>query len=932
MKKLIGVMAMMALTMLSTNLLFGQDAALKNDPDVTTGKLKNGFQYFIKHNQEPKGRATIFLANKVGSILETDQEQGIAHFIEHMNFNGTKHFPKNELISYLERSGVKFGADLNAFTSFDETVYQLPLPTDDATLWQKGLLIMRDWAADATLSETDFQQERGVIREEKRLRNTASGRVGELYRPLLYNYSRYANRMPIGKDKVIDSASVDVARTFYKKWYRPDLQALIIVGDIDVVKVEKQITALFSDLKLSPKPVVRPRYPIALRDSSSFLKVTDPELEQYVIQYYYKAVATPLRTEHDFELQLVRQLTNALYANRLRELMSNSKMPYLGARAQVGGLVGNLDALTLSVSLNPELIKPGFQAFWLEMERIKRFGFTAEEVQAAKSRLSRAMELAVSEKNKTKSADYADDYLQYFTKGDAYLSVAERDQLVKRFIGQITQADLKTYLSKFLNSADRTIIVLGPEKSKGNLPDKSRIAEWETAAVAQPIIAFKSEATGQTLLVKQPEPGKILKEEKIEKLGLLHWQLSNGMNVYVKPTVFKNDEVLFTGFSKGGTSLYNLADFYSAKSAAAIIASSGLGRFTSNQFNGFLNTKALQVKPYIEDRSEGISGASSTKDLRIALEVVHAYMSEPRLDTARFSLIMQQSKAAFRNRTSNPDRDFSDTITKVLGGNHPRRQPTTIADLDKIDSAKVHAIFRERFKDASNFNFVFTGNVQTDSLRLWVEHYLASLPGNGTKEVARDLNIRVPEGRIRKDLMEGKGDKASVQLVLSGKYDFNSKNNLYLDLLKSALNFRLTERLREKEGGVYSPAVYVTKAKEPIGFYALMITFDCDPGKMDKLIKATQEEIFLLAKNGVSQDDLNKFKAEQSREDELALRSNDFWLGYLQEQLENNEPLSTVLNNGTLIKLLGSKESVGYSQRFLNEHNEIIFTLRPKIN
>jgi zinc protease len=921
---------LLALVLAVPQLLFAQDKPLNNDPGVKTGKLKNGFRYYIRHNEEPKGRATIYLANQVGSVLETDQEQGIAHFIEHMNFNGTKHFPKNELIGYLERSGVKFGADLNAFTTFDETVYQLPLPTDDASLWKKGMLIMRDWAADATLSQKDFDQERGVIREEKRLRNTAGGRMGDQYRLLLFNNSRYASRMPIGKDEVINQADVTVARNFYKRWYRPDLQALIIVGDINVNTVEQQLIQLFSDLKTPVKPAERTQYPIALRNAASFQQVTDPEFGQHYIQYYFKALSHPLKTEQDFKLQLTRQLTNALYAARLRTVFNNSKLPYLAASGQINAVVGNLDALTLSVSLNPEQIKAGFTAFWQEMERIRNFGFTAEELKSVKERMGRGMELALSEKDKQKSVAYADDYLRNFTGGDAYLSIEERDKLVKQYLGVLSLQDVSQYLSVFLNSADRSVIVLGPDQSKKDLPDQSLLNSWEKEAALHKLPAFQSEILGQTLLTAQPLPGKIVKEEQIKALNMIHWQLSNGMQVYLKPSSFKNDEVLFTGFSQGGTSRYEMADFYAAKNASAFVTNSGLGKFNANQLNSFLNTKALQVKPYIADRTEGIAGASAVKDLPVTLEMIHGYMTEARLDTARFKTILEQSKAAFRNRTANPQRDFTDTITTTLSGNHPRRKPMTLADIDQLDSAKMHQIFTERFSDASDFTFVFTGNLQTDSLKPLVERYLASLPARGSKESARDLKIRVPEGQLRKDLTAGSGDKASVQLVLSGKYNFTTRDNLYLDLLKTALGFRLTERLREKEGGVYTPAVYLTQAKEPLNFYSLTVSFDCDPAKMEQLIKATQEEIDALSKNGVTADDLKKFTAEQSRADQLNSRTNEFWLSYVQTQLQNNEPLNAIATRESDLNSLSAKASISYSKQLLNRKNEIIVTLRPQ--
>lgn len=911
-------------------LLFGQDKPLANDPSVKTGVLKNGFRYYIKHNAEPSHRATLYLANKVGSILETDQEQGIAHFIEHMNFNGTKNFPKNELIGYLERSGIKFGADLNAYTSFDETVYQLPLPTDDKNLWSNGMQIMRDWAADATIDKAEFDKERGVIQEERRLRSNAGSRLASQYRPLLFNHSRYANRMPIGKDAVVLKGDVSIAKDFYKRWYRPDLQALIIVGDIDVNAVEKQVVKLFSDLKAPAVVVPRRKYTVTLTGKADFMKADDPEYGQYVIQYYFKEVNHQLKTESDYRKQLLERLTSMLYGNRLGDVFNNSKPAYIGANAGISSLIGNIDVLTLNVILNPEKIKAGFDAFWIEMERIKRFGFDAGELEAVKDRLSRSMEVALLEKNKAKSAGYADDYLQSFLKGDAYLSVEESDQLFKLYINGITEKEVHQYLKEYLNSADQTIIVLGPEKGKEKLPDQQLLKSWMHAAEANKIDTFKSGQSSGSLFTNIPKPGKIIKEEQISKLGIVHWQLENGMNIYAKATDFKNDQVLFSAFSKGGTSLYNDVDFYSAKNADAFISSSGLGHFNAGQLEHLLNKKVVQVKPYIADRSEGLSGGSASNDLPTAFEMINLYMSAPKLDTAIFSRIISQSKSLFRNRTPNPDRDFTDTVSYVLSGYNPRRKPVAIDDFDQIDSAKVRRIFAERFANPADFTFLFTGNFNIDSLKNLVTRYLGAIPRNGEIEEAKDLHIRVPEGKLRKDLRAGKSDKANVELVLSDKYEYGKKSNLYLDLLKAALQFRLNTRLREDEGGVYSPEVYITKAKDPINFYALTVTFECDPARMEQLIGLTKEEIAKLSTNGVTAEELQKFIAEESRSDEVALRTNQFWLAYMQSKLNNDEPLTDILNYQADLKELGSTESVKFSRQFLSQQNEIIFTLKPE--
>lgn len=917
------------LPFLNQNVAFGQEAALPIDPSVKTGTLKNGFRYFIKRNVEPAGRATMYLANKVGSILETEQERGLAHFIEHMNFNGTKHFPKNELISYLERSGVKFGADLNAYTSFDETVYKLPLPTNDPKLWENGMQIMRDWAADATIEAGEFDKERGVIQEERRQRLNATSRLSERYQPVLFNHSRYAERMPIGLDSVILHANVSLAKNFYKRWYRPDLQAIIIVGDIQVDKVESQIIRLFSDLKAPEKVVHRTRSKVPLHNLTGFLKLSDPEFTQYSIQFFYKQLNQPLQTTLDFKRELTERLANMLLINRLTEKSYVGKPSYLAARAEVGPLIANMDAMRLSVSLDPQMVEKGFAEFWSAVEQVKRFGFLPEELRLGKDKMDRSMEIAKSESGKTSSVSYADTYLQFFLNGDVYLDLSQRDALYHRYIDQISAKDVNDFIGRYLSSPDQMILVIGPESTVDKLPDSVLINDWMAKVKAEQLKPYQLVRTTQSLIKQLPKAGKIVKEENNAALGIYHWQLDNGMNIFAKPTDFKNDQVLISGFSKGGTSLYASDDFYSAKYATSFIVSSGLGELNAGQLSQFLNTRAVQLQPYISERTEGFSGVSASKDLPVAMEMMYLYMMPPKLDTARFNRIISQSKMAFKHRTSDPNRDFSDTVAYVLSDYHERRKPASSEDFEKIDSVKVKSIFNERFSNPADFNFVFTGNFNIDSLKRWSERYLGALSPKGKPEIARDWNIRVPQGQFRKDLRVGKSHKATVQLVLSGIYEYSKQNDLYLDLLKETLQLRLISRLRESEAGVYSPRVDLTIAKQPINFYAFTISFNCDPARLEQLLNATKEEISILAKSGVTPEELEKFIAEQNRSHELMLHNNQYWLTRIQDKITDEMPFEDIENDFGALQKLSADQSIQYSKRFLNQNNEIVFTLGP---
>jgi zinc protease len=908
----------------------GQGTSLKNDASVKTGRLANGFQYYIRYNKEPEGRATIYLANRVGSMLESDSEQGIAHFIEHMNFNGTKHFPKHELISYLEKSGIKFGADLNAYTSYNETVYQLPLPTNDKDLWNNGLLIMRDWANSATLDEDEFEKERGVIMAEKRLKNNANGRLAEKYRPMLYNYSKYAERTPIGKDDVINHANVSLAKSFYQKWYRPDLQSIIIVGDIDVEEVEKQTIKLFSDLQGPKNPPKAEMAEVPLIDSSRFLQVTDPELTGYGVQWYAKVKSRPLKTSEDFKNELKQQLANILCANRFQEINNKTSTPYVSASASIGNLIANIDVLEMRVRLNPDNTDAGIKAYYTEITQIKRFGFNNTELDQAKNRIRQAMQTTMVEKDKISSGQYADAYLQHFLTGSVYLSEEDKDLLVKRYLDGITTDEINLFLAQYFNSKDQSIIVMGPEQAKSKLPGADHLAALLKAAEANVNKAYQSEADHSTLQSDRIIPGKIIREEAIEKIGVIHWTFANGVNVFVKPTNFRNDEVLFTAFSDGGTSIYSDKDFFSAKNSAAFVTASGVGNLSANQLKNIMSRQQFQVNPFITDRSQGFSGASSVKGLPDALALVNLYFTSPKLDTTKFSAIINQSKSAFKNRVSDPQNDFTDTITYVLSGYHTRRKPVSFQDLENLDSSRILSIFKDRFSNARGLTFIFTGNINTDSLKIWTSKYLGSLPDKGISESARDLGIRVPKGKLAKDVLSGSGDKASVNMLLSGKYKYGKSANLYLNLYKFTLGLRLMSRLREKEGGVYAPGVYTSQSKTPINFYSITVAFECEPSRVKALIEATREEINKLLAEGVTTEEIQKFVAEESRAHELNLKSNAFWLGELKTNLTDGESLNGDTDYVATLRKINIKESKKYGALFLNQKNEIVFTLSPK--
>ncbi|PTT01944.1 peptidase M16, partial [Pedobacter sp. HMWF019] len=510
------------------------------DPAVRTGKLPNGFTYYIRHNTEPKNRVVMYLANKVGSILETDEQQGLAHFMEHMSFNGTKHFPKSELVSYLQKSGVRFGADLNAYTSFDETVYQLPLPTDNPEILKNGIQIMRDWAQEATLETEEINKERGVIMEEKRLGKGASERMQRQTFPLLLNHSRYASRVPIGTEQVLLNFKPETIKAYYKDWYRPNLQALIVVGDINVAEMEKTIKAKFSDLKNPVKEKPRTKYTVPLTGKNQFLAVTDKEMPSTVMQVLIKHKAQDLKTAEDYRTSLIKGLFNQILNERYTELSRQADPPFLQGGAGIQDLLGGLDMYAASVVAKPGELEKGFKAVWRESRRAQLFGFTQTELDRAKQNYLSSMEAAVKEKDKTQSESYVKEYLQYFLNQNAAPGITKENELVTRFVPGISLQEVNAVSKEYIKDINRDIIIMAPEKDKASLPDETKALSWIESVNEEKLEAFKDNVSTLPLLAGIPSGGKIVKEDKDATLGLTTLTLSNGVKVLLKKTDFKN--------------------------------------------------------------------------------------------------------------------------------------------------------------------------------------------------------------------------------------------------------------------------------------------------------------------------------------------------------------------------------------------------------
>lgn len=900
-------------------------AALKRlvplDEAVRAGRLPNGLAYYIRRNVEPRHRAELRLVVRAGSVLETEQQRGLAHFMEHMAFNGTQHFPKNELVGTLQAAGIRFGADLNAHTSYDETVYLLPVPTDSARIFRQGFQILEDWAHLATLDSVEVEKERGVVLEERRTGRGAGQRLREQYMPVLLNHARYADRTPIGTEPVLTTFRPQELRRFYRAWYRPDLMAVVAVGDFDVAQVEGLIRAQFGRIPKAKNPPRRPAYPIPAGKGTQVVIATDAEQASTVVQLVYKHPSHPERTLADLRTSLTHRLFNLMLAGRLRELIQQPNPPFLNSSASYGELLGNLDAFTSVAVARPGQVAPALRALLDEHARLRQFGFAATELARAKQQLASGLAQAYGERDKIRSATFADQYVQHFTQQAPYTSLAFYHDFLRQEQAGITLAEVNDLINQFTHSDSRTVIILAPDKEKATLPTEAQVRAL-LAASSTGLTAYQDNTLSTPLLAQPPTPAPVVSTREIKDLGVTEWTLQNGVRVVLKPTTFKNDQVMFSAIGPGGTSRYDLPDFQAARFATPLLALGGTGAYSQAQLRKFLSDKQVSVQPYLEELNQGITGAATPEDLPTAMQLVYSYFTQPRLDAevVRSFLTSQQTALQSQRATPSPERVFQDTVALVLGGYNPRRRPLQPADLAQLDPARALAIYRERFANAADFTFFFVGNLDLATLRPLVETYLGGLPSTGQPGAFRDLGIHNPAGLVTKTVRQGLDKKALVQLVYSGEVAWSPEAATQLDALAEVLELKLLEELREAAGGVYSVSARAVYAKYPAARYSFRISFGCAPENVEPLIAKTQALIADLKRQGAAAPDIAKFKIETQRETELKLQNNSFWLSYLQLQYFYGDAPDTILHQAAQLEKVTVASTREAANRYFGPH------------
>ncbi len=906
------------------------DNLLPIDPAVIIGKLPNGLTYYIRKNTQPKNRAELYLVNKVGSVLETDAQQGLAHFTEHMAFNGTKDFPKNELVSYLQKSGVKFGADLNAYTSFDETVYQLPLPTDSVKIFEKGFTILANWAGMVSFDTDQINGERGVVLEEQRLRGkNAQERIQQQILPVILNNSRYALRLPIGKEEILKTFKPETIKSFYRDWYRPDLQAVIAVGDFDVKKVEELIKQNFSTLKNPVAEKKRIKYNVPPSLGTAVKIVTDKEFPYTLAEIIVKHPASTIKNQTDYLQNMRISLFNSMLNARLGELTQKADPPFLYGATSYGGFLANLDAFTSIAVAKPGELEKAVKAVVAETERARKFGFTETELERAKASALTNIENSWKEKDKTKSVNFVREYQQHFLKGEAIPGIDFEYDFQKNHFDQIKLIEINAMAGKFINDQNRDIIVEGPEKEKDKLPTQQALLSWINTA-GQGVTAYVDNVSKKPLLEKVPVGTKIISEQKDAAIGTSTLTLGNGVKVILKPTDFKNDQILINGYSFGGTSLASDQDFTSAKFAASVENSSGVSDINEIQLDKMLTGKNVSMSPYISEITQGVNGHSSPKELETALQLLYLYYTQPRKDNDIWQSTITQIKASLVNRGLDPSSVFQDTSAAILNSYNFRRMTTSLAQLNTASLDKAYSFYKDRFADASGTTFTIVGNFDNEKIKPLLEKYLGGLPALNSNSTYKNLGIHPPAGQVSKTVYKGIGDKSTVQLVFSGDYDYNEANNTQMDAMGEILQIKMIDRLREKESGVYAPGVSARYSKLPEGRYTITIRFGCAPINIDKLVNAAMDEINKLRQNGAELTDIQKFVSEDKRATEVQLRENGFWSSYLSSTSQNQENPDNILNYTKRLEQVTVQSTKETANKYLSGTNLIKLILVPE--
>lgn len=905
------------------------------DPKVRYGKLDNGLTYYIRANNLPKERAEFYIAQNVGAILENDDQNGLAHFLEHMCFNGTKNFPDKLIINYLESIGVKFGTNINAYTSLDETVYNLSdVPTVRESIVDSALLVLHDWSGFVSLLDEEIDSERGVILEEWRTGAGADRRMWKESNILKYPGSQYAKRDVIGDTAVIKHFSYQTLRDYYHKWYRPDQQAVLVVGDIDVDKVEAKIKAIFADIPKKENPAERIVYPILDNDEPIVVMVKDKEARMTRIELEYKHDKMPAEIKksiNGYVVDVANNLISTMLGNRFDEITQQADAPFVGGYAMYGELVKSKDAFQMLVVPNEGREMEGLKALLLEAEKVKRYGFTNSELERAKTDYLKTMEKAYNERDNQKNGNLVREYVRNFTSNEVIPGIEWEYQTAQMILPKLTAEMINQMAKMYITEKNLIVSFMAPEKESVKLPTKAEVLNAIAESKTAELTAKAEEDMNKPLIEKAPKAGKLKKTSSNAKLGTTEWILSNGMKVIFKTTKFKSDEILMSAFSEGGLSkVQKIEDLPSASLATTIIANNGLGNYNQIELSKLLTGKIAKVTAQINAYDEGFEGSSSVKDFETMLQLIYLNFTAPRKDDNSYKALMNMLKATLANSATDPRKAFSDSVNVVISGHSPRNVIVNLEMLDKISQDIAYEVFKQRFAAPSDFTFVFTGNIDPSSpeVKDYILTYLGGLKSKRVTEKYTDNNIRKPKGMLKNyfdKTMEIK--KASNLILYTASMPYNITSRTTLTAIGSILSMRYLESIREKEGGSYGVGVRGSMSDIPVSEAVLLMQFDTDPDKQAKLMGIIHSEVNEIVANGPKPEDLQKVKENMLKKYSEDIAENSWWKSAIVRYYQDN--INLVDDYKPSIEALNAQSIQQTLKQIVDQGNIIEVVMKP---
>ena len=907
---------------------------IPTDPNVRIGKLENGLTYYIRHNELPEDRADFYIAQKVGSILEEENQRGLAHFLEHMCFNGTTNFPGKGIINWLETIGVRFGENLNAYTSIDETVYNINnVPVIRDGIVDSCLLILHDWANDLTLAEAEIDNERGVIHEEWRTGQGAMMRMYEQALPKAFEGSKYGHRLPIGTIEVIDNFPYQALRDYYETWYRPDQQGIVVVGDIDVDKVEAKIKELFSPIQMPANAPERKYEQVPDNKEPIITIAKDKEQPSTMIYIWHKHPATPNEAKGNIgylvQNYMFSMISSMMHA-RLEELRQSANPPFIQAASGDSDflLAKTTEAFVGMAVSKDDGIPTALSTLVREIERARKFGFTASEYARAKADYLLMLESAYKERDKMKNNQYVQEYIRHFIDNEPIPGIETEYALMNQLAPNIPVEAINSILPQLIKDENIVINIFGPDKEGMVYPTEAEILDILNKTKAEEITAYVDKVSDEPLMKEAPKAGKIVKTEE-GPFGSTALTLSNGVRVVLKTTDFKADEIRMRAFSPGGTSVFGTKEALQLKMLNSVAGLGGLGNFSNVDLEKVLAGKKATIGASVSGLSEGLNGSCSPKDLETLLQLAYLSFTAPRMDEEAFESFKQRTKASLANQEANPMTALTDTLQMEMYGDHPLAGRVKAEMIDQLDYNRIMEMYKDRFKEAGDFTFLFVGNINLEEAKPLIETYLGGLPTINRKENYQDIQLNIRKG-THKNLFEKQMEtpKATVLNIISGNCEYNLKNDLLMTMLSQTMSMVYLETVREKEGASYGVSAFGQLSRGIKDEALFQIYFDTDPAKREKMEQIVMSELQKVAQEGPRPEHLAKVKEFLLKKHIEDAKENSYWLGQLNNYYWYKTDMNT--NYEKLVNDLTVEDVKNFTKALLDQGNIIEITMTAK--